>query len=249
MNLPAKITVTKICDIVNVISSKGRRKIMRNRKSYGISFCADGEIIYTHNGKQFKSNKDCAVILPQDSTYSLFCTHSGRFPVINFMCTERITDEFIVIDIHNSAKYFESFNRLIQLSPEENYARMTVMYEILTGLSREGNMRGIVKIEEYIRENLSDSELSNSDLAELLEISETALRKKFKTVFGSTPKQYIIDLRINEAKHLLSLGEKKVLDISEACGFASVYHFSRAFKARTGKTPCEYARSLREYII
>lgn len=249
MNLPEKITITEICDVVNVISPKGRREKMRNRKTFGISFCSDGEIIYTHNGRQFKSNKNCAVILPQNATYTIYCTRSGRFPVINFTCAENITNEFVVIDICNRTKYFDFFNLLLKLSVTERHARMALIYEILTTLSREGNTHNVVKIEKYIKENLSDPELSNSSLAGLLGVSETAFRKKFKVAFGTTPKQYILNLRINEAKHLLSLGEKKVFEISDICGFASVYHFSRAFKSKTGQTPIEYARSLREYII
>jgi AraC-like DNA-binding protein len=44
------------------------------------------------------------------------------------------------------------------------------------------------------------------------------------------------------AKRMLIEGLKNVSEISEQCGVASVYHFSRAFKLSVGETPKEFAK-------
>ena len=93
---------------------------------------------------------------------------------------------------------------------------------------------------QYMENNISDPALSNSVLAAKANISEVYFRKLFVSQYGISPKQYILDVRIEKAKELLSDGAKKITSISEECGFSSIYHFSRSFKEKTGFTPTEY---------
>ena len=55
MNNLNKLIVTNIIDISMISSSKGRFAEMNNRKDYGLSFCKEGEIIYTHNNTNYKT--------------------------------------------------------------------------------------------------------------------------------------------------------------------------------------------------
>ena len=50
-----------------------------NRKGYGISFCATpgGKLVYYHNGNQYVSDSDHAVILPKGQTYMLYGKQTG----------------------------------------------------------------------------------------------------------------------------------------------------------------------------
>ena len=52
----SNITITDIKEIVTVYSPKGRFEKIENRRSFGISFCADGQITYTHNGNSVISD-------------------------------------------------------------------------------------------------------------------------------------------------------------------------------------------------
>ena len=60
---------------------------------------------------------------------------------------------------------------------------------------------------------------------------------------GIAPKQYILDLRLESAKQLLSNTLLSVAEVGEACGFPNPYHFSRTFKSATGLTPSVYRRN------
>ena len=55
-----------------------------------------------------------------------------------------------------------------------------------------------------------------------------------------SPKQFILELRIQRAKQLLGEVRLKISAIADACGFGDAYHFSQIFKKRTGYTPTEY---------
>lgn len=59
---------------------------------------------------------------------------------------------------------------------------------------------------------------------------------------GVSPKQFIIELRMQKAKQLLSEGRLKIWAIAEACGFSGCYHFCKSFKQHVGITPNEYRK-------
>jgi len=73
-------------------------------------------------------------------------------------------------------------------------------------------------------------------------MSESYFRRKFTESYGVSPKKYLCNIRIAMAKRMLIEGLKNVSEISEQCGFASIYHFSRAFKLNVGETPKEFSK-------
>jgi stage III sporulation protein SpoIIIAA len=69
--------------------------------------------------------------------------------------------------------------------------------------------------------------------------------KLFLEKYGMTPRQFIIDIRINKAKQLLGEGKLKVSEVATQCGFSSSYHFCRTFRDHVGVTPSYYAQNNR----
>ena len=126
---------------------------------------------------------------------------------------------------------------------ESNQAKLfSLFYDMLHELSTQndiGELNGAIK---YIYDNYHIPSITNSKLAEECKISEVYFRKLFKQRFGISPRQFIIDLRIQKAKQLLCEGTQKIWAIAESCGFSSAYHFCRVFKERTGMTPHDYRR-------
>lgn len=247
-----KITVTDIKQLFTVFSPRGRREVIRNRKSYGLSFCAEGKITYEINGKQAVSDVNHAVILPKGQSYSLYGNKSGIFPVINFDCKEFLCSEVISLPIRSSDAYIKNFEKMKALSLfEENRAKiMSTFYNVLYRLSTESSVHNIIiPAIKYIENNYQDPKLSNAELAEKCNISEVYFRKVFAETYKTTPKQFIVDIRINKAKQLLSDGFSKVGAVAEQCGFTNQYHFCRLFKEKTGLTPTEYMKQNRIFKI
>lgn len=95
----------------------------------------------------------------------------------------------------------------------------------------------------YLQNNFSNAGLTNQMLAQKAMISEVYFRKLFKANFGTSPKQYIQDLRILKAKNLLKGNLCSSISlVAEEVGFTNVYQFSTAFKKATGFTPTEYIK-------
>ncbi|WP_284238340.1 AraC family transcriptional regulator [Paenibacillus glycanilyticus] len=82
--------------------------------------------------------------------------------------------------------------------------------------------------------------LKIADLAARRFHSESIFRKKFTKRVGVSPKQYIITVRLNEAKRLLRLTDKPVEFIASEVGFTSSSRFFALFIKHVGKTPLEW---------
>ena len=244
--------VTEIKDVMTVFSEKGRVVNMRNRTTYGLSFCLDGQITYVHNGKRFVSDKNHAVILPKGQSYTLYGDKKGMFPLINFDCLGDLCDSFVVIPIEDSKFFINDYERIKALSLfEGNNAKiLSIFYGIvdrLVSYSSAGNT--LMPAIGYIEKNYHNPGLSNSELARECRISEVYLRKLFAKEFKTSPRQFVIDIRIQKAKQLLSEGMFKTGVVAEMCGFSNPYHFCRIFKDKTGLTPTDYANQNRVYKI
>ncbi len=252
MNTLNKITVTDIKQLFTVSSPRGRKEEIRNRKSYGLSFCYEGKITYEMGGNQAVSDEKHAVILPKGRSYSLYGNKSGIFPVINFDCKDFLCDEVISLPIQSSDTYIKDFEKMKALSLfEENRAKMmSIFYNILHRLSTESSVHNVIlPAIRYIESNYQNPKLSNAELAEQCNISEVYFRKIFTETYKTTPKQFIVDIRINKAKQLLSDGFLNIGAVAEECGFSNQYHFCRLFKEKTGFTPSEYLKRNRIYKI
>lgn len=253
MDIFKNIVVSDICDILTVYSQKGQREKIKNRKNYGLSFCIDGQITYTYNGKNYISDRNHAILLPKDKNYTLYRNKTGTFPLINFECFNFSCDAHVLIPIKDLTPYLSDYNQMKSLSIFENNRKkiISIFYNILHGLSLENNIIPNILIPaiKYLEEHFSDYNLTNTLLAKKCNISEVYFRQLFAEYYKTTPKQFIINIRINKAKQLLTDGIFKISSIAQMCGFSNPYHFCRVFKQLTGLTPTEYSKQNRIYKI
>ena len=79
---------------------------------------------------------------------------------------------------------------------------------------------------------------------QLLNISEGWFIQNFKQYTNSTPAQYLLSLRIHNAKVLLESTNYNVTEISNIIGYENPLYFSRIFKKQTGFSPSEYRKKI-----
>jgi len=245
------ITVTEIISAVTVYSKKGRLDEIKNRAHYGLSLCIDGQITYSQGGRETVSDKGSVIILPKGETYLVKRNKTGFFPVINFECAETLCDEVTAIPINDTDELIADYERLkSSLCFDGNRAKVfSVFYGMLYKIGREVIPRELAPAIRMIKSSYSDPALTNESLASECKISEVYFRKLFKEHFGISPKQYVIDVRLQRARQLLTEGSISLAQISESCGFTNQYHFSRIFKERVGLTPSEYRKKNLSYGI
>lgn len=94
------LTITDIKSVRRIWSYKGKTYATENRKTFGLSLCESGEIIYRSAGKEIVYGQNHALLLPMGSSYSLCGQSDGWFPLINFTCTDDfICDEIVKIPL------------------------------------------------------------------------------------------------------------------------------------------------------
>lgn len=89
------------------------------------------------------------------------------------------------------------------------------------------------------------STVSLDEIAGKLYFSKTYVKNVFRKYTGCSVIQYYIDLKIDEAKKLISRNQYSFTEIADKLCFNSVHYFSRLFKQRTDMSPSEYAKSLK----
>jgi len=84
------------------------------------------------------------------------------------------------------------------------------------------------------------------EIAQSLGISESHLRARFRASCGVSVCQHLRRLRLEKASGLLRLTTNRITEISDQCGFTSIYSFSRTFREAFGVSPRSYRNDNRQ---
>jgi AraC-like DNA-binding protein len=103
--------------------------------------------------------------------------------------------------------------------------------------------RRIAAAARHIRDHY-DQQIQLADLARIADLSVSQVERYFHRIFHLTPRQMIIQTRLNVASNLLR-GEMSVTDVAAACGYHDHSAFTRQFKATIGVTPTKYRAALK----
>jgi AraC-like DNA-binding protein len=115
-------------------------------------------------------------------------------------------------------------------------------YEHSTGRV-EGYSR-LLKVVAFVTDHYREA-IEVGDLAAEAELSVSQLQREFSRHFGITPTNYVREVRIGMARHLLETSDLPVSGIALECGFYDQSHFNHHFKTLTGLTPLKYRQRFR----
>jgi AraC-like DNA-binding protein len=85
------------------------------------------------------------------------------------------------------------------------------------------------------------------ELATAAGLSRAHLARLFADTFGIPPHQYLVRLRLDQAKRALAAGGS-VTEVCYQLGFESLGTFSASFRRRTGMSPREWQRAKRPFV-
>ncbi|OAB28265.1 hypothetical protein PMSD_22280 [Paenibacillus macquariensis subsp. defensor] len=118
---------------------------------------------------------------------------------------------------------------------------LQLLHHIIQDHSNPANLRSrhphdLDWIPSYFSFHLAET-LSIEDLAKRTNLSTSRFRAVFRERYGVPPHQFLINLRLDHAKELLSTTTYSIAKIAEFCGFSDVSHFTNRFRSRTGLSP------------
>lgn len=91
-----------------------------------------------------------------------------------------------------------------------------------------------------IEANIPNEDFSVDFICSKIGISRVQLYRKVKSLLNINVNDYILNARLQKAKHYLSTGEFSISEIAFKVGFSSASYFSTVFKSKYGLTPKEF---------
>lgn len=115
------------------------------------------------------------------------------------------------------------------------------IHEILSKEVVQTESHQVKKAKKFIAQNYAKN-IGLTDIAEVVELSESYLSKLFVSETGETFIHYLTRFRITKACDLLEKSNMKVYEVAKEIGYDNVEHFSRVFKKTMGLSPLEYKK-------
>lgn len=109
---------------------------------------------------------------------------------------------------------------------------------------RKSNAKGdILKIKSFIEQHYNE-DISLKNIAARFYMNPVYLGQLFKKTFGIYFNDFLLQIRIDNAKRLLRQTEMKVYEIARSVGFENADYFVSKFEKVEGKTPTAYRNEL-----
>jgi AraC-like DNA-binding protein len=174
-----------------------------------------GEEWYKVDGRHVAIQPGQFLILNDNQDYSCQIKKGSGAQVLSLFFQK----EFAASD----RQLLRQVNAVKPSTKREIYKRLCVVKDIL---------------HSFFHEPLDLSELSTRAC-----LSMPQLIRQFKSVFGRTPYQYLVDIRLRHAAELLKQSSVPVREIVWHCGFNDASAFGRAFKSAYGIPPEQFRQT------
>ena len=93
---------------------------------------------------------------------------------------------------------------------------------------------------DYIDQHYAE-DLTLETASSMMHFSPSHFSKTFKKLMGMNYVTYVNMVRIEQAIHMLSASQYRMIDIALECGFSNIRSFNRVFKEITGYTPTDFS--------
>jgi AraC-like DNA-binding protein len=94
-----------------------------------------------------------------------------------------------------------------------------------------------------VEEKMADPEFNIETVAETMAMSRTTFYKKFKSLAGMAPIEFVRDIRLQRARQYLDAGGNNISEVAYLVGFSNPKYFSTCFKEKYDVSPSDYLKS------
>ena len=97
---------------------------------------------------------------------------------------------------------------------------------------------------DIVKKNMENPEFDVKHFCEIMQVSNSMLYRKLKSLANMSPNEFIRSIRLNTAKELIKQRRGNVSDIAYLVGFKDAHYFSVCFKKEFNMTPGEYMETI-----
>lgn len=102
------------------------------------------------------------------------------------------------------------------------------------------------KAVKAVEDNLTEPDFDVTALADAMNMSRSTLTRKLKAITGRTPLDFIRNIKMRHARHMLEDKDKSVTEVAATLGYFNRKYFTTCFKEEFGMTPSEFQKSQHE---
>ena len=217
------------------------------RKYWLIHYVVRGFGYLDWGGKVYSIGPGDLFIVPADtvSTYWADDKKPWEYIFLEFKAMGELPD-FMYQSVIHCPQVGPVFERMKQCEGMEQgrSAFLSACLQEMMALLQEQNSPSISEIDQaigWIRAEYMQG-ITVQECADRLHISRCYFSAQFKKKTGSTPQQYLINVRMERAAVLLSNEGITPSIAAASVGYGDIYQFSKAFKKHFGISPREYRR-------
>ena len=226
------------------------------RNQYLLHYVISGRGEYTVGGETYCLHpSECFLIRPGERTFYsadredpweyMWVAFDG-FDVLEILRRTGLVSRYVA-SVENGGEFVRYLREMIdEFSQGGLFKVMSCFYGAMSVLEKSAHGGAYTREHEYVNKAIGYIKsnygypIQISDLARHIGIDRTYLYRIFTASENMSPKQYLMQVRINAAKKMLLAGTYSVGETALSCGFADSAAFCGRFKRCTGMTPKEF---------
>ncbi len=217
-----------------------------NKTEWILLYLYDGVITFTLNSSVCVLQKENALLISPDDFYYIVGNESALYTSIHFICNEIYDfgsrDKIFELD-HSQSELLHSLVECEDQTQKElmlhllivQFSKLNPTIELLNSDKSRLFSKAVNVMGRYVASSLAVDELAN-----MLRLSLSGLKRIFWKFAGMGVHEYFLMLKINKAKQLLLSGDS-VTHIAKVLQFSSQAYFSTTFKRVSGVSAKAYS--------
>jgi len=100
------------------------------------------------------------------------------------------------------------------------------------------------KLVDVIHAQMAKDDIDMENIAAALSLSRKQLRTRVMSITGLTPVAFVLQVRLNYARRIISTQDLSLTAVARKCGFQNLSHFSKTFKQQFGISPMQFRKNV-----
>ncbi|WP_224386798.1 AraC family transcriptional regulator [Clostridium perfringens] len=237
------------------------------RNNYLIHYIIDGEGTYYVNGQSYRLRKNQGFLIcpntltyykaSKDNPWTYMWISFNGIKAKKYLHYSNLNENNLIFEYTEDDSLEVYINRMLELNKMSYSNELEIqglLYLFLSklaitkderSLKKNNNMSDfyVEKAVEFIQHNYLNPSLKVTDVANFIGLNRSYLTHIFKKSLELSPKEFLLNYRINEAFSLLQNTNLSIGTISKSVGYTDQLAFSKVFKKIKGISPKAYRDS------